>query len=55
MNKVCRNNLDKIKEQNYKLFLQNLLDKEEKAYRERKRINVKYYTYNKGGKINYEK
>ena len=42
MNKECRDKLNKIKEQSYRLFLQNLLNKEEGAYREVRRVQLKY-------------
>ena len=45
MNKGCRDKLDRIKEQSYKLFLQNLLDKEERAYRKVRRLEFKYRGY----------
>lgn len=54
MNKECRNDLDRIKGQSYKLFLQNLLDKEERAHRKIRRINFKYLTY-KEERTNMEK
>jgi len=45
MNKDCRDKLDRIKEQSYKLFLQRLLDKEERA-------DIKVSSI---GRIKYEK
>ena len=45
MNKECRDKLEKIKKQSYKLFLHNLLAKEERAEILVKRIRFKYLTY----------
>ena len=43
MNKECRDKLNKIKEQSYKLFLHNLLDKEERADVKARRVELKYW------------
>ena len=53
MNKECGNDLEIVKEQNYGLFLHNLLDWEERAHRKVKKIYFKYF--DRGGTKGMEK
>ena len=45
MNKECRDKLEEIKKQSYKLFLHNLLAKEERARMLVRKIQYKYLTF----------
>lgn len=45
MDKECRDELNRIGALDYKLFLHNILLKEEKAHRMVRRIQFRYLTY----------
>ena len=45
MNKECRDKLNEIKKQSYRLFLHNLLEKEERAHKMVRRIQFRFLTY----------
>jgi len=52
MDKECRDKLNEIKGQSYKLFLHNLLEKEERTHRKVRRIRFKYFNMFGGGRYN---
>lgn len=55
MNKECREELDKVKEQSYKIFLHNLLLKEERAEILVGRVQFKYLMGNVAGALELTK